>query len=316
MKVPVFLKKKMTIGVVAPSFGISGDPYTQYYVEAKKQLQELGHTIIECPSIYQLEKGQSNTPEIRAQELMDFYLNDAIDCVWSCAGGEIMNEILPYIPFEKLKKAKPKWFIGYSDNTNFTMPLATHSKIMSVYDMVVPEFGTRQSKVACDDLLSLIQGKKKTFKQYGEEPTLTLNGKDVMIEGYLLGGCFDVLTTLLGTDFDQIPEFIKSKKGQVILYLETCEYNVLGLKRCLWQLQQLGYLDHIQGLVLGKMRVPDPVFGVSLQDALLDLDLPFPILYNVEIGHTYPTLPMVNGCYAKVAVKKGCFSIKYDFDKE
>lgn len=316
MKTPNFLKSKFTIGVVAPSLGVCGEPYTQDYFAAKKQLESMGHTIVECPSLFLLDKAASNTPEIRAQELLDFYMDDSIDCVWACAGGEIMNEILPYIPFEKLKRKKPKWYIGYSDNTNFIIPFATHSKIKSIYGMVVSEFYQQQSPESSNDLISLLQKKKKTFKQYGAEPTQTLSGKDVKIEGFLLGGCLDVISNLIGTDFDQIAQFIQSKKGKVILYLETYDYNVLGLKRVLWQLHQLGYLDHIQGLVLGKMRIPEPFFGVSLHEALADFDFPFPVIYDAEIGHTFPTLPIVNGCFAKVAVKKGQLSISYDFDRD
>ena len=36
-----------------------------------------------------------------------------------------MCEILPYIDFEKIRNSEPKWFFGYSDNTNLIFLLAT-----------------------------------------------------------------------------------------------------------------------------------------------------------------------------------------------
>ena len=36
-----------------------------------------------------------------------------------------MCEILPYVDFEKIRQEEPKWFMGYSDNTNLLFLLAT-----------------------------------------------------------------------------------------------------------------------------------------------------------------------------------------------
>ena len=45
---------------------------------------------------------------------MDSYLGDS-NAIISVGGGEVMNEILPYINFNKLKKAPHKFFMGFSD---------------------------------------------------------------------------------------------------------------------------------------------------------------------------------------------------------
>ena len=131
MRYPCFLSKGDTIGLVAPSFGVSGYPYYDRYVNAKKKFEELGYKIKECPSIYNLEKASSNLPEVRAKEFMDMYLDEEVDFLYSVAGGEIMMEILPYLDFEKLSNSKPKWFQGYSDNTNLTLTLNTLCDVAS-----------------------------------------------------------------------------------------------------------------------------------------------------------------------------------------
>ena len=64
--------------------------------------------------------GISNTPSACAKELTDYYCSDDNDMLISCGGGELMCEILDYVDFQKIKEAEPKWYLGYSDNTNFS----------------------------------------------------------------------------------------------------------------------------------------------------------------------------------------------------
>lgn len=48
------------------------------------------------------------------------YINSSSDILISCGGGELMCETLEYVDFDKIKNSPPKWYLGYSDNTNFT----------------------------------------------------------------------------------------------------------------------------------------------------------------------------------------------------
>ncbi len=44
-----------------------------------------------------------------------------------------MCDILEYVDFEALRQAKPKWYMGYSDNTNLTFLLLTLCHTAAVY---------------------------------------------------------------------------------------------------------------------------------------------------------------------------------------
>ena len=44
-----------------------------------------------------------------------------------------MCEILEYVDWNKIKSAEPKWFMGYSDNTNFTFLLNTIADTARIY---------------------------------------------------------------------------------------------------------------------------------------------------------------------------------------
>lgn len=121
MKFPKFLPDGGTIGFVAPSFGCATSPYQETFEHAQKRFTELGYRLDLGPNCYESSGiGISNTPEKCAQELMDYYVKSDNDCLISCGGGELMCEILPYMDFDRLAKADPKWYMGYSDNTNMT----------------------------------------------------------------------------------------------------------------------------------------------------------------------------------------------------
>ena len=72
---------------------------------------------------------------------MDYYVKSDNDCLISCGGGELMCEILPYMDFDRLAKADPKWYMGYSDNTNMTYLLATLADTASIYGPCAGAFG-------------------------------------------------------------------------------------------------------------------------------------------------------------------------------
>ncbi|MBQ6056632.1 MAG: LD-carboxypeptidase, partial [Treponema sp.] len=126
---------------VAPSFGVSGFPYEDRYFNAKKKLEALGYTIKEAEHLYGIEKAASADGKTRAQEFMEMYLDDEVDFVISVAGGELMMEILPYIDFEKLRQARPKFFMGLSDNTNLTFTLPVLTDTAAIYGNCFGSFG-------------------------------------------------------------------------------------------------------------------------------------------------------------------------------
>ena len=52
-----------------------------------------------------------------------------------------MCETLDYVDFEKIMQAKPKWYMGFSDNTNFTFLLTTICDVASIYAPCAASFG-------------------------------------------------------------------------------------------------------------------------------------------------------------------------------
>jgi len=338
MRYGKFLVPKDTIGVVAPSFGITIDPYLTRYLDAKQNFINKDYQISEAESIYNLSHARSNTAIIRADEFMKMWFDDNIDFIFSAAGGELMCEILPFIDFEKLKNSKPKFFMGYSDNTCLTFLLTTICDIASIYGYNITGFGMENWDISIQESYEIITGKRLNQKSYDKyqiiEPSneddnplsafnktepvdyQTLDNQDVNVTGRLIGGCLDILMLFCGTKFDHVAEFTKKYQDDgIIWYLEACDMNPLMLTRALWQLNQIGWFNGCKAIIFGRpMHDKEVLFDVTFTEAIKTTlrDLNIPIVMGMDFGHLPPSFTIINGCIATVKVKDHQGTISYE----
>lgn len=166
IKRPESIGKGSTIGVTAPSFGCATEPYCYMIDVAIDKIRDRGYNVIEGKTTRLGDGiGISTDPKVAAAELVEFYKRDDIDAIISAGGGELMNETITNVDFEGLKSAKPKWFVGYSDNTNFIFPLVTITGVQGIYGPCMGSY----SKVWEDtekDAFALLEGTKNVFSGY------------------------------------------------------------------------------------------------------------------------------------------------------
>lgn len=167
MRYPKFLSENGTIGFVAPSFGCNIEPYRSGFVNAQKKFKELGHELDLGPNCYEgCGIGISNTPDVCGKELTEYYCSDKNDVLISCGGGELMCETISHVDFEQIREAKPKWYMGYSDNTNMTYLLATLCDTASIYGPCAAAFGMQPWHQSLHDAYGLLRGQKDTISGY------------------------------------------------------------------------------------------------------------------------------------------------------
>ena len=262
MRYPNYIKEGDTIGFPAPSFGCNVDPYKTCFEETLKWFESEGFKTNPGPnSTAGLGIGISNTPEKCAGELMGMYLSDENDALISCGGGELMCEILEHMDFDALKKADPKWYMGYSDNTNFIFPMVTLCDTAGVYGRCADAFGLSEVHQAVLDGFEILRGRLNTvhsFEMYQLESlrdeidkrapyNLTevslksvYDGKklyapgeykgELSFSGRLLGGCTDCLVNLVGTPFEDVEGFYERYASDGIIWcLESCDLNVFDI---------------------------------------------------------------------------------------
>lgn len=326
MRYPKFLKKNGTIGFVAPSFGCNIEPYKSAFNNALKKFEAMGYHLDLGPNCYEgCGIGISNTPQKCGRELMDYYCSKENDVLISCGGGELMCEDLTYVDFEKIKDADPKWYLGYSDNTNMTFLLTTLCDTAAVYGPCAAAFGMEPWHPAIQDAFGVLTGEKLTVHGYDlyeaeglkdeENPLLPYHvtepcvrvkypNQEIHMEGRLLGGCLDVLVLLLGTRFDKVKEFVeKYKEDGIIWFIEACDLNTMGIRRALWQMEQAGWLSHVKGFLVGRPLCHGSDFlGLDQYEAVTGIlgKYHVPILMDLDIGHIPPAMPLICGSYAKV----------------
>ena len=167
MRYPEFIKDGDTIGFPAPSFGCSIEPYRTAFDHAQKVLRKKGFKTICGPNAYAGDGiGISSSPENCGREVTEMLLGNTPDAIISCGGGELMCEILRYVDFERIAQAKPKWFMGYSDNTNLTFLLTTLCDTATIYGPCAASFGMKPWHAAIRDAYQLLRGEKLAFNGY------------------------------------------------------------------------------------------------------------------------------------------------------
>ena len=340
MKQPEFLRPGDVIATIAPSFGITTEPYLTRYETSLKNLKKRGYRIIEGKNVRRADGVVASAPgKDRAEEFMEAYRSDA-KAIFSVGGGELMNEMLPYLDFKEIKKLPPKWFIGFSDNTHLTYTLTTHCGLITVYGSNFPAFFEKPLRLNQLDTIEMVEGrkefegypkwakpnfrKKRPLVQKPVNPTkrylyrtpkiITPFGYEKPIEGILLGGCMDVILAMCGTKYDATGPFLLEHEEGIIWYLEACDLGPLQIRRGLFQLREAGYFRTAKGFLIGRPLCWDrDDMGVNRVNAVLDIlgELNVPILLDVDLGHYAPSMPIKNGAQAKVSLEDGNLIIQY-----
>ncbi len=336
MRYPSFLKAGSKIGLVAPSFGCTTEPYKSCLQSAIYKLRLLG---------FEIEKGEncdksdgigiSTDPVSCGKELNYFFCDSDCAAVLSCGGGELMCESIENADFNAIAKAEPKWFMGYSDNTNLTFLLPTLCDTASIYGINAPAFGISKWHKSHLDTLGVLKGEIREIHGYdswelsslktAEDPLAPYNltevrksfsdKGDVSFRGRMLGGCTDCLASLTGTRFDKVKAFNeKYASDGVIWFLESCDLNVFAVRRALWQMKNAGWFDTAKGFIIGRPRnFGEELMGLDHYEAVKGAvgDIA-PIIFDVDIGHLPPSMPIVTGSVATVSLCGNDVKIEYE----
>lgn len=339
MRYPQFIKKGDDITFVATSFGATQEPYKTRVIKAKRKFEKLGYNVTIASNVTKEDLGYLATdPSCMANEFMDYYLNSDSKLLLSVGGGEMQFETLKYLDFDKMKNVEPKWFDGFSDNTNYSFLFPTLMDVAAIYGHCAGSFGMYNWHQSILDDYNILIGENLEVKGYGKfqlrsslynrkhplsgynlkhETVITSYPKDeLQFEGRLLGGCLDILSLLCGTKYDKVKEFNnKYAEDGIIWFIEACDLKAVGIRRVLIQLRDAGWFDNAKGFLIGRSAkaFKDEDFGldrISACDVIKELNVP--ILIDVDLGHLPPSMPIVCGAYGKVSYSDNELKIKME----
>jgi len=337
MKYPKFLKENDKIAIPAPSAGAKNIQKINKYKNAIKFFNSIGFILEISKNLYNNQKGRSTSARKRGEELTKMWTNNEIDGLICAAGGEFLIECLPYIDFNSISK-NPKIIAGFSDPTGILYTLTTKYDIATIYGSNFSHFGSNKLFKNDFDILSLIKGEKFVFESYplyeeerkkevtGLEPNnytekvewKTLSNNKVQMKGRIIGGCLDIISILLGTQYDGFKNFQKKYyKDGIIWYFDNCELSMEEIIRILWKMNELNYFENCKGIIFGRfgINITSLEYDIKtcLEDSILN-ELKIPIIYDADISHKSPCLPILNGSIATINCDKGKGKIKFSLE--
>ena len=327
MRYPEKLAIGNTIGICAPSDGISEPEKIEKLNKAIKNLEQMGYKVIETESVRKSVRGRSADAKKRAEEFMGLWKNDEVKLILYAGGGDFLMEMLDELDFEDLKKFSPKWTQGFSDITTISFALNTICDIPSVYCDAVKDYAMKPLYRNLEDSFKIMSGenviqnsfeKHADGKEDNEDYTYNLTKdtkwnnlkkeKEIIIRGRALGGCLDCIDTLIGTKYDLVADYIKRyKKDGILWFLECFEMNTPQFQRILWKMKNAGYFKNCNGIIFGRPFIMREDYGITANQAIIDAigELNIPIITEADLGHIPPQLAMISGAILKVASKDG-----------
>lgn len=294
IKIPAYLKKGDTIGIVCPAG----------YMEFEKAqtcirvLQEWGYKV----KIGKTLESNSNdyfsgTDEERLNDFQQMLDDDEVKAILCGRGGYGTVRIIDVINFKKFKK-HPKWIIGFSDITVLHSHIYSNFKIASLHAPMVSAFnddGYKNEYV--QSLRKAIEGKKVKYTAASH-----VFNKKGEAKGALIGGNLALLSYLTGTPSDI------NTKGK-ILFLEDVGEYLYNIDRMFYQLKRSGKLDKLAGLMIGGFTEnKDTVrpFGKDVYDIINDIvkGYDYPICFNFPVSHEKENFALKVGVSYKLNVTK------------
>jgi muramoyltetrapeptide carboxypeptidase len=257
-----------------------------------KRIKDRGYEVKMRDDMFAVEGYLAGTDDRRADELMEAFLDPAVDAVITARGGYGVMRILDRLDYEKIRE-HPKAVLGFSDITALHAALNRKSGIVSFHGPG-PASGLGKEKPPTDFTVKYLL-RALEDNGLGREYTMEVPVSVAKIEAYgkgkahgrLTGGNLSLISALEGT-----PYAIDTKEA--ILLIEDVNEAPYRIDRMLRQLKLAGKLDEINGAVLGHFTTEYVREDKLTEDERFDTqgvlrqyfeNAGIPVLVNYPVGH-------------------------------
>ncbi len=319
-----------TVGIVSPSWGGAGAfPHrTQRGIHV---LESLGFRVEIAPHALNKQGFTSDTPENRTQDIHDLFTNPAVKAIIAAIGGDHACHLLPHLDFELIRR-NPKIFMGFSDVTVLNVALWVKTSLVTfngpalltdfaefpqMFSYTQDYFQKTLMETAPVGMVEASPEWTEEFLDWGQKQDLIRPRKMLpspgwtwlktgRTEGPLIGGCLESLQHLRGTQY--WPDW-----HDALFFFELSEGHpppetVDGI---LMDYQNMGVFEQIRGMLVGRpMRYADQE-KEDLRQVILERTqgYDFPIISDMDFGHTSPQFILPLGCQARMDVGQRRFEI-------
>ena len=254
-----------------------------------------------------------------------------VGAVMAAIGGDHSCHLLPLLDFALIRK-HPKILVGFSDITILNVAIWQKTGMVTFNGPAlltdVGEYPRMLEYTERYFLNTVMEAKPigriqpspvwtEEFQdweiQADRERPRALNRTDGwtwlkpgVAEGRLIGGCLESLQHLRGTEF--WPDW-----EDAIFFFEISEERPLPetVDSILMDYQNMGVFEKIRGLIVGRPMRYSPEEKAQLRECLLERtrDFDFPIISDMDFGHTSPQFTLPLGCRARIDTHQKVFEI-------
>ncbi len=274
-------------GIVCCSDGLAKNQQEQVH-NLRDALRQMNISVIMSPYLYQ----GIGTAKQKAQALMALYDNDDIHDVFDISGGDLANELLPYLDYKRIADSG-KTFWGYSDLTSILNGIYSKTGNPGVLYQIrnlIGVCGLEQQ----EKFYQMLQRKGDDLFRFDYH---FIQGTEM--EGIVIGGNIRCLLKLAGTDY--FPDC-----HDRILLLESLSGGMSRITAYFSQLQQMGVFDRCVGILLGTFTQLEQENGIDAAPILLQrfVRRDLPIAKTKQIGHGADSKAIMIGRSMCLSVQK------------
>lgn len=310
-----------TIRVISPSW-FGGESFVPRAMRGVRLLESLGYRVEIGTYAFGNAGHVSASVQQRLHDLHTAFLDPNVKMVLATIGGTHAADLLQHIDFDLIRQ-NPKIFMGFSDNTILHTAFRTECNLATLYGpglltdwsehpqmpqealesairlMTSPTpFGTLQAPTWwTDEFLDWESGEDLVRAREQHDNSGWIWIREGIASGRTIGGCLETLQHLRGTRW--WPDFNGS-----ILCIETSEEcpGPEAFDIMFGDYARMGVLDQISGLLVARPYGFTPEQHARLIDYLADrvADYSFPVVANMDFGHTTPMVTMPLGINVRI----------------
>ncbi|MBN1484334.1 MAG: LD-carboxypeptidase [Chloroflexia bacterium] len=327
---PPRLRPGDTVGLVSPSWGGAG-AFPHRLERGVQYLQALGFKVRIGRHALNQRGFVSDTPQHRVDDIHRMFGDAAVKAIVAAIGGDHSCHLLPLLDL-RLIRENPKVFMGFSDITVLNVAIWKETGLVTFngpalltdfaeYPRMFEYTERYMLKALCEARpLGVIEpstwwteefldwGAKEDLKRPRARQDSTgwtwLRGG--VAEGRLIGGCLESLEHLRGTRF--WPDW-----QDAIMFFETSEEAPPPerVDALLMDYENMGVLQGLKGLLVGRPMRYTEEQQQQLREVVLERTraYPFPIVADMDFGHTAPQFTVPIGCCARIDAENRRFEI-------
>ncbi len=274
---PPILQFGDTIGIVTLGSPLAADTIN----ERIATLRDFGFEVVIGESVYASTGFLAGPPEMRAQDLMNMFANEAVKLILPTRGGVGVAGILPFLDYSFIQD-HPKLLSGYSDITILLNTLAQLSNLITLHSLLLINFNQSTPMYNFNQFFSATSSLVPTRTIVNPPSIPQISRIPGNVTGPIVGGNLTSIISAFGTPFEI------DTRGK-ILFLEETNEPVNTVYRYLEMLKLAGKFDDCIGIVMGECTNCQIAYGTSYDDLINAFIVPLgkPLMTNVTTGHGF-----------------------------